>query len=606
MYYSKDLPDLQNLQTEIRTPSVVIQTYDGEIVGSYGDLYENVVKVSELPKHVVAAFMAVEDRRFFSHFGIDFIGFLRAAYNNYVAKRVVQGGSTITQQLAKNILIAEKKVTHYDRSFGRKIKELLLAFWLEYSFSKSDIMMMYLNRVYFGAGTYGIDAAARKYFEKSAKELTIFESAVLAGILKAPSKYSPTNHPNYAYERALVVLGAMEKHGFIKNAKDIEEREGKTALNPSAKSKKDYMYFCDYVYDQAKKLLGSFDDDIVIVSTFDREKQDAAEESIKFYFETESETYKFSQAAFICMARDGAIQAIIGGRDYGATQFNRATQAERMPGSAFKAIIYAAALKFGFQPHDMIDDTPVSIAGWNPQNYKWQSKGQISLLDGFAFSVNSVSVRLVQAIGLSRVAKFAKELGIYNVSQHDLSVALGTTPVTLKDLTSAYASFMDGNAVWPYCIIEIRTKSGKILYQRQAQASVQIIDKEVLGSMRMLLRRVISSGTGRAANVNEFVYGKTGTNGNSDAYCFVLYDPPAETTKGCVMSVWIGNDNNKDEMAENSTGGRIPARIIARTMTSLLTKKPEESQENEKKENPTEDEEEHIIKGGLANSLLLE
>jgi penicillin-binding protein 1A len=600
LYFAGDLPDLHNLKTEVRNPSVTIQTYDGKVIGSYGDLYEDVVKIDSLPKHVIAAFMSVEDKRFFQHFGVDFVGLARATYSNLVSRRVVQGGSTITQQLAKNILISEKIITHYDRSIGRKIRELLLSFWLEYKFTKSDIMMMYLNRVYFGAGTYGIDAASRKYFNKPSNKLSVFESAILAGLLKAPSRYSPTNHPSYAYERALIVLKAMEEQGFIKSCKEIEEEQGKEFLASDTVPQKGYMYFCDYAYEQAKKILGSIEDDIIVVTTFDENKQKAAEESIDFYLRTERENFNFSQAAIICMARDGAIQAMVGGVGYSKTQFNRATQAERLPGSAFKIFVYGAALEYGYQIDDMISDKPLEISGWAPKNYKWRSRGDISVLDGFSYSVNSVSIRLAQAVGLKRIAKFAEKLGIYNVSVHDMSVALGTTPVTLKDITAAYTSFMDGLPIWPYCILEIRTKSGKILFEKKTDRGRRVIDKDLLRSCRRILRSVVKKGSGRAANVNDYIYGKTGTNGSSDAMFIMFYDPEGDEDNGFSLGVWIGNDRNDVKMADNSTGGRIPARIAAR-FTKTITEGKEEVQDSEteslqKTERPT----------GLGNLLRLE
>jgi penicillin-binding protein 1A len=569
-YFSNGLPDLHNLRTEIRSPAVVIQTYDGKIIGSYGDLCEDVVNVADLPKHVVAAFMAVEDKRFFQHFGIDLIGFVRAAYRNYISGRIVQGGSTITQQLAKNILIGEGVVTHFDRSIERKIKELLLAIWLEYKFTKSDILMMYLNRVYFGAGTYGIDAASRKYFGKSAKQLGIFESAILAGLLKAPSKYSPSNHPNYAYERAVIVLRAMEDQGFISSAEEVEKQEAKSAFDHDNKKKHGYMYFCDYVYEQANKILGDIENDIVVVTTFDENIQKAAEESIEYYIKTEGMNYRFSQASFICMRRDGAVIGLVGGANYTLTQFNRVTQAVRMPGSAFKIFVYGAALEYGYQLSDMILDTPISVAGWHPTNYKWKSRGSISLLTGFTHSVNSVSVRLAKSVGLPKIAAFAKKLGIYDVSTRDLSVALGTTPVTLKDLTSAYASFMDGMPTWAYCITEIRTKDGKILFQRKKDKIKPILDRELLKNCRSMMHSVVQSGTGRAAKVNNYVYGKTGTNGDSDAWFLGFYDPEGKPELGFAFGAWIGNDVNHDKMTSNSTGGRIPARIVSRFLGNCL------------------------------------
>lgn len=570
LYFSQGLPDLKNLKTEIRSPGVTIQTYDGKIIGSYGDLYEDVIKVETLPKHVPVAFMAVEDKRFFQHFGIDFIGFFRAVYQNYISHKVVQGGSTITQQLAKNILIAEGIVSHYDRSVKRKIRELLLAIWLEYKFTKSEIMMMYLNRVYFGAGTYGIDAASRKYFNKSATKLSVFESAILAGLLKAPTKYSPSNHPNYAYERALVVLKTMEDQGYIKSAKEIERTESKEAFSNNAKPKQNFMYFCDYAYEQAKKILGEIEDDIIVVTTFDEKKQISAEEAVEFYLKTEGENYKFEQASFICLNRDGAIQAIIGGNGYSATQFNRAVQANRLPGSAFKIFIYGAALEYGYQLDDMISDEPVSISGWKPKNYKWQTKGEISVLDGFTFSVNAVSIRLAQSIGLNRVSKFAKKLGITDVSTHNMSVALGTTPVTLKDLTAAYTSFMDGMPIWPYCITEIRTKTGEILFQKNKERFITVIDNETLALCRTMLKNVIKNGTGRAININDSIYGKTGSNGDSDAWFIGFYDPKGTPNLGFSIGTWIGNDINNKKMTSNSTGGRIPARIAKMFLEKVL------------------------------------
>jgi penicillin-binding protein 1A len=573
LYFSSGLPDLKNLQTDVRNPAVTIQTYDGKIIGTYGDLYEDVVKVRDLPKYVPLAFIAIEDKRFFHHFGVDFVGLIRAIYQNYIARRVVQGGSTITQQLAKNLLIVEGIVSYQDRSISRKIKELLLAFWLEYNFSKSDIMMMYLNRAYFGAGTYGIDAASRKYFNKPAKDLKIFEAAILAGLLKAPTKFNPSSHPDYAHERAMVVLDAMEKQKYIKSAQEVRKKHTQSTTQENTNPTQNCLYFCDYAYEQARKILGEIEDDIVVVTTFDEKRQSAAEEAVNFYVRTEGKNYGFSQASFICMDRNGAIQAMVGGNGYSATQFNRATQASRLPGSAFKIFIYGAALEYGYQLDDMISDEPITIAGWKPRNYKWRTRGKISILDGFTYSVNAVSVRLAQSVGLQRVAEFARKCGIYDVSKHDMSVALGTTPVTLKDLTAAYTSFMDGKPIWAYCVTEIRTKQGKILYQKNKEKTVSIIDNEILVLCRKLLRSVVDSGSGRATNINGFIYGKTGTNGDSDAWFIGFYDPQNTPESGISFGIWIGNDLNKRKMASNSTGGRIPARIAKMFIEKTLIDK---------------------------------
>lgn len=575
-YFAKDLPDLHNLKTAIRSPSVTIQTYDGEIIGSYGDLYEEVVMTKDLPRHVPVAFMSIEDKRFLHHFGIDFIGFFRAAYQNFVSGRVVQGGSTLTQQLAKNILIGEGLVTHYDRSIARKVKELLLSIWLEYKFNKSQIMMMYLNRVYFGAGTYGIDAASRKYFGKSAKQLGVYESAVLAGILKAPSKYSPSTHANQAKERAFVVLKAMEEQGFIKDAKKLEKEERDKVFGKKQNSQDGNMYFCDFVYDQAKKILGGIEDDIIIVSTFDSTKQKAAEESIKYYMETEAQRYKLSQMAMIVVGRDGKVEAIVGGTGYNLTQFNRATQALRMPGSAFKIFVYGAALEYGYQLDDMISDKPITIGNWTAKNYKWKERGPISILDGFTYSVNSVCIRLAQQIGINRVAAFANKLGIGDISSNDMSVAIGTTALTLKDLTCAYTTFIDGLPIWSYGILEIRSKNGDVLYAHNQTKKKKIIDNETLLNCRRLLRSVVEKGTGRATNINPYIYGKTGSNGDFDAWFIGFYDPKDPNISSFSIGVWCGNDNNRSPMTHDSTGGRVPTRVAARFLKNILSQERKE------------------------------
>ena len=569
IYYANELPDLNNIKTAIRVPSVEIQSRSGKVLGNYGDLYEEVVQIKDLPQHVIAAFVAIEDKRFFSHFGIDFIGLSRAVYRNYISHSIVQGGSTITQQLAKNILIVEGCITYKDKSISRKIKELLLALWLEHKFSKTEIMMMYLNRVYFGAGTYGIEAASKKHFNKHASQLSVYESALLAGSLKAPTKYNPSEHRSYANNRAMLVLKKMEEQGYIKDAKEIEKTNASKVKESTIRCDNS-QYFCNYAYDQAKKILGDLDSDIVVITTFDENKQKIAEEAVNYYYKNEKDKYKFSQVAFMCIDRNGAIQTMIGGINYQSNQFNRVVQAQRFPGSAFKIMIFGAALEYGYQLYDEISDEPVSIGDWHPKNYGWKSRGYISLLSGFSHSVNSVCIRLAQSVGLKRVAKFAKKLGITNVSQEDMSIALGTTPVTLKDFTGAYAAFMDGYYVAPYCIVEIRRKNGEIIYSREEPEPIEVLDDEVLNNCRDLLHEVVQAGTGRAAKVNDDIYGKTGTNGDTDAWFMGFYDPEKHEEDGCAFGVWVGNDILSDKMAKKSTGGRIPARIAARFLKNVI------------------------------------
>jgi penicillin-binding protein 1A len=582
VYIAKDIPDVNDLKTNVRNPSIEIQTYDGQIIGSSGDLYEDVVSVEDLPAHVPQAFMAIEDRRFLYHFGLDIVGFVRALYQNYISGQIVQGGSTITQQLAKNILVLEGMVTHYDRSISRKIKELVLAFWLERKFSKSQIMMMYLNRVYFGAGAYGIDAASKKYFNKSAKNINTFEAAVLAGLLKAPSKYSPFGNFDIAKDRAKTVLLAMENQGYITDANEILKSEsaiyegfGKIFERKKLNS---YMFFCDYIYDQARRILGDITEDIVVVSTFNPRFQQEAEKAIETQLKKDGELYKISQAAFVCLGKDGAILAMVGGRSYTSTQFNRVTQAYRQMGSAFKVFVYGAALEFGYQVYDMISDAPINVAGWRPSNYKWRTRGSVSVLDAFTHSVNSVTIRLAQSVGLKRIANFCAKVGIEDVSTTDLSVAIGSGTTSLLSLTAAYGTFIDGNPVWSYGIIEIRSKTGEILYQREKVRSKKIIDNEVLKNLQTILRAVIERGTGRAANVFSNIYGKTGTNGDTDAW-FISFAKNEPKDRSYIIGVWCGNDSMKDKMAQNSTGGRVPTRIGAAFYKGVAAKENKEKED---------------------------
>ncbi|MCX7337942.1 MAG: PBP1A family penicillin-binding protein [Alphaproteobacteria bacterium] len=571
LWFSHDLPDLKNLQGSTRKPSVVIQTYDGAILKSYGDLYEDMVKVQELPPYVPQALMAVEDRRFYHHFGVDVIGLLRAAYTNYRAQRVVQGGSTLTQQLAKNILFTQGSFDTRDRSFKRKIQEVILSLWLEWNFTKDQILTMYLNRVYFGAGTYGIDAAARRYFNKSARNLTVFESAVIAGLLKAPSKYSPAHNPKLAKKRAKLVLELMVEAGFLKEFQSYLDQGEKELSDASAEKDQGMRYFADWVYEQVPTIVGETDKDLIVITTFDQTMQKQAEKSCTDLMETMGKQLKASEVAFVAMTPDGAVKAMVGGQNYGVSQFNRVTQALRQPGSAFKTFIYLAALESGLTPESMMDDSPVVIGDWRPGNYKWQSRGMISLKEGLTYSVNSVSIRLTQLVGPAKVAEVAKRLGITSTLNNDLSISLGTGETTLLEMTTSYATFANqGRAVWPYGILEIRDKDGAILYSHSAEPGKVIVNATTLHGIRGMLRNVIENGTGRAANVDPTVSGKTGSNADKDAWFFAYREPEANGTDsdGVVVGVWAGNDNNKP-MAKASTGGRMPARIAAAFFKSV-------------------------------------
>lgn len=566
LWFSQDLPDLGSLSVQSRKPSVTVQTHDGTILGTYGDLYEDMVPVADLPVYVPQALMAVEDRRFEYHFGVDFIGLIRAAYTNYKAQRVVQGGSTLTQQLAKNILQTHGLFSIQDRSMKRKIQEVLLALWLEWKFTKPQIMTMYLNRVYLGSATYGIDAAARTYFNKSARNLTVFEAAVIAGLLKAPSSYTPSKNPKKSIERATTVLRLMQEAGYIKEY-ESHLRQGEVDLaNIQLAQGKGGKYFADWIYDSIPSIMGPITKDIVVITTLDTDMQRHAEMVTKHYNETMGKELKASQIAFIAMSPDGAVKALVGGRNYAESQYNRATQAFRQPGSSFKTFVYLAGMESGMSPDTMMDDSPYSNGKYSPSNFKYISQGQTDLRTAFKKSVNSISVRITEKVTPLRVAETAQRLGISRPLPNMLSIALGAGETTLLELTAAHATFANrGYAVWPYGVIEIRDKEGNILYQYTEPPKQKIIAATPLGSMRDLLRTNVESGSGRVANVDSTVAGKTGSNGDKDAFFLGYREDYGTSGQGyanVVFGAWVGNDSGA-AMAKVSTGSRIPARVCS-------------------------------------------
>jgi penicillin-binding protein 1A len=562
----QDLPDLNHLQTNVRTPSITIQTIDGTVINTYGDVFDEMVRVQDLPKHVPQALMAVEDRRFYYHFGVDIIGLARAAYENYRANRVVQGGSTVTQQLAKNLLFTEGSFTVSDRSFKRKILEVFLAVWLEWKFSKDDILTMYLNRVYLGAGTFGIEAAAQRYFNKSARDLTVFEAAVIAGLLKAPSRFSPSSNPEKAKERAKTVLQLMQEAGFIKNAQTYFN-EGIHVLENN-KQESSFKYFCDWVIELIPNFVNGMDRDLIVVTTLDPAMQRHADHVCVDHINEMGTKLKTSQLALLAMNPDGAVRAMIGGVDYKKSQFNR-VQASRQPGSAFKMFIFLAAMEEGMGPEDKIDDSPYVNGTWRPSNFTWKTRGEVSIVEAFSRSVNSVPIRLMEKVTPRKVIEAAHRLGITSPMEEHLSLSLGAIEATLLDLTSAFATYANqGRAVWPYGILEIRDKEGNILYRREEQQTQIIIKPEPLAKMRTLLRAVVDGRSGYRANVSPTVMGKTGTNGdksgNIDAWFFSMREPLENDIgfQNLVLGVWTGNDKNK-RMANESSGSNLPALVTA-------------------------------------------
>ena len=547
-YFAFTLPDLSGIDKFNRRPSLSFVAADGQVLATYGDLYGGAVELREMPPWLPQAVIATEDRRFYSHFGIDLIGLARAGYVNLRAGRVVQGGSTITQQLAKNVFL-----TH-ERTLTRKIQETLLALWLERRFTKDQILTIYLNRVYLGAGTYGVEAAARRYFGKSAREVTRLEAAVIAGLLKAPSRYSPAASPERAKARASTVLGLMAEQGFITAAQQREAERGAIRMASGSGGNRGVRYFADWLLDAVPGFVGYVDRDLTIVTTLDPRLQRAAESAVAAILDGEGRRAKVSQAALVSMSPDGAVRAMVGGRDYGESQFNRATDAQRQPGSSFKPFVFLTAVEAGLKPDDRIDDGPVTIGSYSPKNFDEVRKGLITAREALARSVNTATVRTAQRVGIDRVVATAHRLGIASDLRRDLSTSLGASEVNLLELTGAFAPFANGgNGVLPYAILEIRDSGGRVLYRRSGSGPGRVIQRGPLAAMIDMMSAVIRTGTGRAAMLDRPAVGKTGTSQDYRDAWFI------GGTADYVTGVWLGNDDGQP--MQQVTGGTLPARL---------------------------------------------
>lgn len=588
MWFAQDLPDIKKLQGGVRRPSVTIQANDGTVIGNYGDLHEEVIKVQDLPKHVPQALMAVEDRRFYYHFGIDFIGLIRASIRNYKAGRVVQGGSTITQQLAKDFLFSQGLFPHNDRSYKRKVQEVLLALWLEWNFTKEQIMTIYLNRVYLGTGTFGIDAAAHRYFEKSARDLTVFEAALIAGLLQAPSRYSPVANPQRSKNRAKVVLELMKEAGFIASYEKDLELGSKQLEEIKLREEKGYKYFTDWIYESIPDYVGALDQDVVVITTLDPVIQQRAEHVVKHHIDTFGDELKVHEGALIAIRPQGEIMAMVGGKSYAQSQFNCVTQGKRQPGSAFKPFVFLAALENGYTEDTMIDDTPYEKGNWRLGNFKYQAQGSVPLSYALAKSINSVPARLCESIGIKNVIDVAQRLGFTSDFKENMSLAIGTQEVTLQELTAAFAVFSnDGYPVWTYGIQEIRDKKGKVLYQHDDIKDHPVVDPINLAQMRRMLRRVVTEGTARGCNINdETLIAKTGSNGNKDAWfvCARKKDEATDSFHNLIVGVWVGNLDYKD-MHRKSVGSNLPLKMAKNFLVGdqTTTKNQKESKKQEVK-----------------------
>jgi penicillin-binding protein 1A len=542
------LPSLDGINKFERRPSLVFVDGAGETLATYGDLYGGLVRLEEMPPWLPMAVLATEDRRFYTHFGLDPQGLARATLANLRAGRVVQGGSTITQQLAKNVFLTN------DRSFTRKIQEALLAFQLERRFTKDEILTIYLNRVYLGAGTYGVEAASRRYFGKSARAVNAHEAAVIAGLLKAPSRLAPTASIERARARAGEVLDNMVEAGFL--TKLQREAAARLPVVPAGATaaQRGNRYFADWLAEQVQGFVGFQDRDLVVVTTMDPRLQRTAETALEDLLAREGPKVGVAQGAFVLARPDGAVLAMVGGRDYAQSPFNRAVDARRQPGSAFKAFVYLAAAEQGLRADETVADTPIQLANWRPRNFDNRVVGEVTMREAFARSVNTSAVRVAQRAGIDSVIRAARALGITTPIARNLSVSLGSSETSLLEMTGAFAAFANGgNGALPYAIVEIRDTGGKVLYRRAGTGLGPVIGRPALATMNDLMQAVVREGTGRAAALDRPAGGKTGTTNDYRDAWFVGF------TADFVGGAWFGNDDG-DEM-ERTTGGSLPARL---------------------------------------------
>ena len=541
-YYGFTLP-VPRLLDPPTQPAVILEAADGAVFAGRGVLTGRRLSVADLPGHLIDAVIAIEDRRFRDRGGVDPRGILRALSANLRAGGIRQGGSTITQQLAKVMFLSP------ERLIARKVQEAMIAVWLEGRLSKDEILSLYLDRVYFGAGAYGVDAAARRYFDKPASELTLSESALLAGLIRAPSRLAPTRDPAAAQARAEIVLRAMVETGALS---ETESAVAPARLAPAAATDPGRNYFADWAYGEVRGVLGAVQGNFTVHTTLDPALQDLAQATVAHWLASEGEARRFGQAALVALAPDGAVLAMVGGGDWRASQFNRATQARRPAGSLFKLFVYLTAFEAGMTPDTIFQDRPLRFGTWTPKNYDGRFRGPLTLREAFARSINSIAVQLTDEVGPKRVIETARRLGVTAAMEPDLAIALGTPSTTLLEMTAAYAAIAAGVSRVEAHGVSAISVADKPLYRRAAVAATAAPLTQA-GPMRALLREVVANGTGRAASLDRPVAGKTGTSQDHRDAWFVGF------TGDLVVGVWIGNDDNSP--TDKVTGGTIPAQI---------------------------------------------
>jgi penicillin-binding protein 1A len=545
-YYGSRMPSASTWAIPDRPPNVKITSVDGSVIANRGATGGEALPLDQMSPYIPQAIVAIEDKRFYSHFGVDPTGLARAFVNN-VTGQPIQGGSTLTQQLAKNLFLSP------DRTLERKVQEVLLSFWLEQKYTKDQILAMYLNRVYFGSNAYGVEAAARRYFNKSARDVNLGEAALLAGLVKAPSRLSPARDPEAANARAQVVLLAMRDQGYI------TDDEVKTAMTQAPSKAKSYwsgagQYVADMVMDELPGLIGDVKEDLIVDTTIDKGLEKTADQSLNDLLRKEGTKLNASQAALVSIDGTGAIRALVGGRDYAESQFNRAVKAKRQPGSSFKPFVYAAALEKGLTPFSVFNDAPIRIGNWTPENYEKKYNGEVTLATALAKSLNTVAAQLVMYDGPEQVIKLAHRLGIETELQPNASIALGTSEVSLMELAASYAAFMNGGyKATPHVIRRVTTADGKVLYENTYGNPPRVLSETIAANMNSMMIGTIETGTGKAAKIPRWqAAGKTGTTQNSRDALFVGF------TSNLTTGVWFGNDDGTP--MKKVTGGGLPAK----------------------------------------------
>ena len=559
LHFVRDLPSTDGLWRTASAPRITLVAADGSPITVHGQSLGAPVRLADLPRYAPQAVLAVEDRNFYHHVGINPLAVARAVFVNAREGEVRQGGSTLTQQLAKNLFLSS------DKTIRRKIQELLLALWLEQRFTKDEILTLYLNRVYFGAGAYGLDAASRRYFGKPADALTLAESAVLAGLLKAPSHLSPDKNALGAGERGRLVIDAMLDAGFITASEARAAAAAPVRIGPSQFA--GAPYFVDYAIAQAQARATGVDADFTVRTTLDPAINEAADLGL-IAGAARAGLDPGIEAAVVILDGEGRIRAMAGGRDYRTSQFNRAANARRQPGSAFKPFVYLAALEAGFLSSSVVEDAPVTLGKWSPANYKNQYFGVVTLEEALARSLNGATIRVQEAAGRGAVRVVARRMGITSPLSQGPALALGVDAMSPLELAGAYVPLVNGGyRAEPHAVVSIETGDGERIYRREANFSGTAASPQAIAGLNVMLRSVIVAGTGRAAKLPGYdAYGKTGTTQeNRDAW-FVGH------AGGLVCAVWVGRDDNAP--MGDITGGTAPAVIWREVMERALAARP--------------------------------